>query len=202
MNNSSPPPLPRSPELRLDPRSTVFIGLAIAAGLLVFGLIVCLAVGLIRPCSVPTGAMAPALAAGDHFMMEGFSFLRRKPRRGDIVVFRTDGIPSLPQKTLYVKRVAGESGDRVRITDGKLYVNDAQVVLSNRVGPIAYFPPKELLALVPKTEMVIPKGHYFMLGDNSTNSYDSRFWGSVPGQNILGRVSFCYGPPRRLGVVK
>jgi signal peptidase I len=158
--------------------------------------------GLIRPFAVPTGAMAPAVSAGDRVMMEGFSFLVRKPHRGDIVVFKTDGIRPLPPATLYVERVAGEPGDRLRISDGNLYINDKHVSLSNGLGEIAYHLPPSSLGMAAQSDMTVPHGHYFVLGDNSTNSYDSRFWGCVPAKNILGRVACCYFPASRAGAVR
>jgi signal peptidase I len=158
--------------------------------------------GLIRPFSIPTGTMTPALSAGDHVIMEGMTFLRREPRRGDIVVFKTDGIPSLPPATFYTKRVAGEPGDRLRISEGKLFVNGRQVTLSNAMGEITYVLPANAEAISAKTETIVPEGCYFVLGDNSINSFDSRYWGGVPRNNIMGRVAFCYWPPGRIGGVK
>jgi signal peptidase I len=157
---------------------------------------------LIRPFSVPTGAMTPAISAGDHVMMEGLSFLVRKPRRGDIVVFKTDGLAPLPSGTLYAKRVAGEPGDRLRIADGKLYINDKHVALSNALGEIAYHLPAGAERMAAHTDLTVPDGHYFMLGDNAANSSDSRFWGCVPAKSILGRVAFCYFPANRIGCVR
>ncbi len=158
--------------------------------------------GLVRPFFIPTGAMTPAVSAGDHIMMEGVTFLSRQPRRGDIAVFKTDGIASLPSATFYVKRVVGEPGDHVRISGGKLFINDKQVSLSNTVGKILYDMPPQAGMLSPQTDVTVPVGCYFVLGDNSTNSFDSRFWGSVPRGNIIGRASFCYWPPERFGAVK
>jgi signal peptidase I len=146
--------------------------------------------------------MTPAVSAGDHIMMEGITFLSRQPRRGDIVVFKTDGIATLPPATIYLKRVAGEPGDHVRISGGKLFVNDKQVSLSNAIGEIAYDLPPSAATFSPQTDVTVPSGYYYVLGDNSTNSFDSRFWGSVPRGNIIGRVSFCYWPPERVGGVK
>jgi signal peptidase I len=146
--------------------------------------------------------MRPAVSAGDHIMMERISYLTREPRRGDIVVFKTDGIASLPAAEIYLKRVAGEPGEHVQITAGKLFVNEKQVSLSNAVGQIGYDPPPMPGNFAPQTDLTVPTGCYFVLGDNSTNSFDSRFWGSVPRANIIGRVSFCYWPPGRLGRVK
>lgn len=173
-----------------------FIWLAVLLGV-ALGLL-CL-LGLVRPFSVPTGAMTPAVSAGDHVIMEGFSLLVRKPRKGDIVVFKTDGVGQLPPATFYVKRVAGEPGDRLRIVDGKLYINDNHVALRNSAGEIAYHLPATLARAATQTDLTVPDGHYFMLGDNSTNSYDSRFWGSVPARNIMGRVVLCYSPLSRAG---
>ena len=74
-------------------------------------------------------------------MMEGVTFIARQPHRGDVVVFSTDGIDSLPPATFYVKRVAGEPGDHLRISEGKLFVNDKEVSLSNAAGEIVYHMP-------------------------------------------------------------
>lgn len=202
MNAATPPPLSRPQRTPLDRRSKLLIGLALIPAVFVGALILLRILGLVRPFSVPTGAMTPAVSAGDHVMMEGMTFVARKPRRGDVVVFKTDGIASLPPATIHVKRVAGEPGDHLRISDGKLYVNDKHVALSNVTGEIAYFLPLRAETFSLKTDVTVPDGHYFVLGDNSTNSFDSRFWGSVPSENILGRILFCYWPPQRVGGVK
>ncbi len=183
-------------------RSKLLIALALVPACFIAALIVLRICGLLRPFSVPTGAMAPAVSGGDHVMMEGMTFLARNPRRGDVVVLRTDGIAMLPPGTFYIKRVAGEPGDHVRISEGKLFVNNKQVLLSNSVGQIVYDLPPQVGPFSPTTELKVPDGCYFVLGDNSTNSFDSRFWGSVPRGKIIGRISFCYWPPQRAGRVK
>jgi signal peptidase I len=182
--------------------SKLLIGFALLPACFVTALILLRLCGLVRPFSVPTGAMAPAVSPGDHFMMEGITFLSRQPRRGDIVVFKTDGIASLPAAAFHIKRVAGEPGDHVRISEGKLFVNDRQVSLSNAAGEITYNLPPLAGGFSAQTDVKVAPGSYFVLGDNSTNSFDSRFWGSVPRGNIIGQVSFCYWPPDRIGRVK
>ena len=135
-------------------------------------------------------------------MMERLTFRSRRPRRGDVVCFKTDGIQGLPQAQVYVKRVAGEPGEHLQIADGKLNINGRYIVLSNASGAISYFLPPLAGPPPAQTDLVVPKDCYFLLGDNSRNSLDSRFYGSVPRGNILGRISFCYWPPHRVGKVK
>jgi signal peptidase I len=94
--------------------------------------------GLIRPFKVPTGAMVPTLTPGDHFLMEGLTVRTRGPRRGDVVVFKTDGIGALPARTIYVKRIGGVPGDELRVANGSLYANGAHVRLQNAAGDIRY----------------------------------------------------------------
>ena len=201
----APPPLPllRTKRAALDRRRKVLIGLAVAGGVFPVGLVVLRIVGLLCPFRVPTSAMTPTLAPGDQIMMEGFTYLGRKPHRGDIIVFKTEGIQSLPADQTYIKRVAGEPGERLRISDGKLYVNDKHIPLRNAAGEIHYvlLPNSPYWASSTNTTTV-PDGHYFVLGDNSANSSDSRIWGFVPARNVMGRASICYWPLHRMGAVK
>ena len=195
------PPLTSPSNARMNGPTKICIGLATLAGCLVVTLILLRLCNLVRPFSMPTGSMTPAVSPGDHIMVEGFSFLFDKPHRGDIVVFRTAGIESLPQDQVYVKRIAGEPGEHVRISDGKLFINEKPVSLSNELGEITYDLPLAFQNSV-KTDVTVPNGCYFVLGDNSTNSLDSRYWGSVPRGNIIGRVAYCYFPLQRRGRVK
>jgi signal peptidase I len=158
--------------------------------------------GLLYPFYIPTASMAPAVSPGDHVIMEGLTFLNRKPHRGDIIVFNSDGISSLQLGTKYDKRILGEPGEHLRISDGKLYINDSLVVVTNCAGEISYPLTQQLESFGPKTDVIVPQGQYFVVGDNSTNSFDSRFWGCLPAKNIVGRILFCYWPPNRIGKVE
>jgi signal peptidase I len=151
--------------------------------------------------------MTPAIAAGDHIFAEGFTYWCRKPRRGDVLVFLTDGIPDMPrsqQGQIYTKRLVGLPGETLHIEEGKLFVDGKPVTLSNAAGEIHYLPlPFSQPHLKSPTDrFTVPEGGYFVLGDNSTNSLDSRSWGVVPTENVIGRIWFCYWPLSRCGTVE
>jgi signal peptidase I len=175
--------------------------LAIMPGVL---MLIALEFRLVRPFFVPTGAMSMAVCAGDRVIVEGLSYVTGIPARGEIVVFTTDGIVGFPSDQFYVKRVAGIPGDTLQITNGVLYVNYRETAFTNQFGQRVIhtnIPTAEHLRTDSDT-ILVPAGCYFVLGDNSTNSYDSRFWGCVPDRNIKGRVTFCYWPLRRAGSVQ
>ena len=157
--------------------------------------------GAVVAFHIPTGSMTPAVKSGDNVFAERFTFWKRAPRRGDIVVFDTEFNPSLPAETYFCKRVAGEPGEHLQICGGKLYINDRMISLTNEAGPIGYLPPNPCFSC-PLTNVVIPAGDDFVLGDNSTNSDDSRFFGFVPGKEIVGRIGFCYWPLSRFGRIR
>lgn len=159
--------------------------------------------GLLRPFSVPTGGMSPSITKGDHVMMEGVTFFARKPRRGDIVVFKTDGLPSVPENQIYVQRVVGLPGEQLRLWDGKLLVNEVPVSVVNETGEIHYASMPISTYLKSSNDTVnVPTDHYFLLGDNTMNSFDGRFYGVVLHASVEGRILLCYWPPKHVGLVK
>jgi signal peptidase I len=102
-----------------------------------------------------------------------------------------------------VKRDVGLPGDRVRIADGKLFINDEHVTLANAEGEIRYTNlPRSMYLHSAEKDFTVPADSYFVLGDNSPESADSRFWGCVPAKNILSRAWFCYYPPSRMRTIK
>ena len=153
---------------------------------------------------VPAAGMAPTIEKGDKILMTGF----KKVQRGDVIVFVTDDIPYLTRPgsppTTYVKRLVGLPGEKLRLTDGSLYVNGERIELTNKNGPIRYshfqFGARYL---VDDTEIVtVPDDAYFVLGDNTGQSADSRFFGFVPMKSVLGRAVSCYWPPAHAGPLR
>jgi signal peptidase I len=164
---TQPPPLPKAKTG--IPRRYKAILLIPTFGLL---LVLLRAFNLLIPFRVPTGAMAPAVRPGDHVYTEGMSYLLGKVERGDIIVFKTDTISEIrTSPTIFLMRAAGLPGERVRIEGGKLFINDQPVSLKNEAGEIRYANMARLTD--PATTVTVPGGHYFVLGDTSTNSFDS-----------------------------
>ena len=196
---SAVPPLPRNQRPRLRWRAKFLIAFALVPVVIWGALIVLRLLRLFCPYGVPSGSMAPAVSPGDHVIMEGLTYLVRSPRRGDIVIFNSDdtGLPG--PRTHYIKRVVGMPHDHLVISDGNLFVDDKLVSLSNNEGRIIYDVPTNRVWSSLQTDVIVPRGYYYLLGDNSTNSYDSRYYGSIPRKDILGRIVFCYWPASRIG---
>jgi signal peptidase I len=157
----------------------------------------------VRSYSVPTAAMAPAIQAGDHVVMEHLTYWRHSPQRGDIAVFATDKIPRLGRQT-YVKRLVGLPGETLRLNNGALYVNGERISLRNKAGEINYvfLPSFSKYLRNAKDTVTVPPGCYFVLGDNSERSADSRMWGFVPAASVVGRIVWCYWPIQNAGGVE
>jgi signal peptidase I len=203
MTDAAPPALPQSKAPEKSRRAKFFIGIAVLAGVVMFALAILRAVDLIRPFKMPTSSMAPTIKARDHVMMEGIAYKGRNPRRGEIVVFRTFGIATLPQDQIYAKRVVGLPGDTLRIADGKLLVNGDYWPMMSSTGAVHHvFLPWTVYLKSSNDTISVPAGQYFVLGDYSANSADSRSWGCVPRENIMGKIMFCYWPPTSIGSVR
>jgi len=166
------------------------------------------------------------LMLGDHLFVNRLRYPFSEPRRGDITVFHTDGIQDTDGRPLsasghyYIKRLVGLPGDTLRIgADHRLYLRkkgesefrlvDASIspafprLYSFKGGYHGYghFPGSTYLR-TPRDTFTVPPDTYFMLGDNSENSKDSRFWGTVPRRNLVGTAFFVWWPySRRWGPV-
>lgn len=166
---------------------------------------------LFEPFQIPTGSMIPTLEIGDFILVSKYSYGVRlpvigtkivevgEPKNGDVMVF----IPP-HEDEYFIKRVVGIPGDRVRYQDKTIYINDEKQtqVFVAQIPPDAprYLVYKETLAGVEHLihrnpyrdsrtlEWVVPEGYYFMMGDNRDQSSDSRYWGLVSQENIVGKA--------------
>ena len=160
------------------------------------------AMGLVTPLYISSADMSPTVSTGDHVLVETFTYKSQKPQRGDVVVFRTGKGDALDAGT-YVLRIVGLPGETLRITDEGLFINDKPTVMRNGAGKIHYQLLDEAVFLSPKVDTVmVPKDNYFLMGDNSTGSKDSRFWGFLPTHQVVGKVSLIFWPSTKLGMVK
>lgn len=137
---------------------------------------------------VPTTSMYPTVQANDRVLVDKLSYRFRDIRRQDIVVFRLEG-----EKYDLLKRVIGLPGDRVRVADGKVYINDEPLDEPYLAEAPAYF----------YDEVTVPEGHIFLLGDNRNRSNDSHYWDEpfVPVEDVKGRAFFCYWPFSHFGSI-
>ena len=172
---------------------------------------------LIEPFQIPTGSMIPTLEVGDFILVNKYAYGVRlpiigtklmdiaDPKRGEVMVF----IPPHENK-YYIKRVIGLPGDTVRYQESNLYINgelvereflESRLIETERGGISAELynetigEVEHITQLIPafnrernRTSWVIPNGFYFMMGDNRDNSSDSRVWGTVPEQDIVGKA--------------
>lgn len=185
-------------------RRIIIIGLAAAGafvGSIYFLLVLVLGLHLGRIFSIPNAGMAPTITRGDSIYMDALAFRNKGPARGDVVVFRGDGLPTLVRYYQWqVKRVVGLPGDAVSIRDGALYINDHPAPELARFQYVTMEFDNYLTD--DSSTFTVPPATYFVLGDNPNGSYDSRFFGAVPTKNIVGRALFRCWPPGRLGAVK
>ena len=167
---------------------------------------------LVQAFIVPTPSMDKTVMVGDHLLVDKLSYAPpgsiskyflpyTEVKRGDIIVFR---YPSNIQEN-YVKRVMGVPGDHLRVVNKVLYLNGkpltepytqhvrdyidpyADNFPSEPVGPVDQRGRAMLQEHVVNGEVVVPEGSYFAMGDNRDNSLDSRYWGFVPRENIIGK---------------
>jgi signal peptidase I len=186
----------------------VTVGVAVGAALLIQAL-------LVKPYRIPTQSMVPTLKGGQRILVNR---LATHPSVGDIVVFHPpagannetgpqcgdrDQGPGQSQpcdshtrrasSQTFVKRVVGLPGDTLRIRTGYVYRNGVKEAGS-------YIQPCPEPAICTFSQMItVPKGDYYMMGDNRGISDDSRYWGPVPQSWVIGTAFFTYWPPDRVG---
>jgi len=162
---------------------------------------------IVQPFKIPTGSMENTLMIGDRILVNRFIYgLRiplttnrffkfKTPQRGDIIVFNYPEDP----KRAFIKRLIAKEGDVVEIKDGKIYIN-SKLFQHNSVKNIYYYNRGDFGLIDQK--IVVPKDSYYVLGDNSRSSRDSRYWGFVPDKYLIGRAFLVYWPINRIRVIK
>ncbi len=161
---------------------------------------------VVNPYRIPSSSMEPTLHCAraleddgcearfsDRVLANRFIYHFTDPARGDIIVFKTPpAAASCGAGGVFVKRLVGLPGDRFSMRKGIVYINGKPLE-----EPYLSHGSRDDDT---QEERIIPKGQYFMMGDNRGQSCDSRVWGSVPRENIIGKVFAIYWPPQRIGI--
>lgn len=162
---------------------------------------------IIQAFKIPTGSMRMTLIEGDLILVNKFIYgakipftnmrlpALRPPKRGDVIVF----IYPEDKSKDFIKRLIGLPGDLIEIKGGSIYVNDKPAA-EPIFNQIYYYNRGQFGALGQK--IVVPADSYFVLGDNSATSKDSRYWGFVPKNNLLGEAMIIYWPLQRIKLIK
>ncbi len=183
----------------------VVVALGLALGIQAF---------LVKPFRIPSESMEPTLDVGQRVLVNRVSKHFGDYDRGDILVFkpplgadenvcgvRHSGQTSCPRPTPsrsdtnFIKRVVAVGGDRLKVIDGRVYLN-------GRRQDEPFIRPDSQCGIcnLPR-EITIPKGYYFMMGDNRGQSADSREWGPIPKKWVIGQAFATYWPPKRIGIL-
>jgi len=152
---------------------------------------------LVAPYKIPTGSMIPTLQIGDKIFVNKIHYRFEGPERGDIVVFK---YPKDKKKD-YVKRLIGLPGEFVEIRNGTVLI-DGNPLTEEPFSNVYYYNVEGWDYGAAGQVIQVPPGHYFVLGDNSSSSSDSRNWGFVPASNMVGKASLVWWPPRRIRLLR
>ncbi len=158
--------------------------------------------------NIPSGSMKPTLLVGDFILVNKLVYKFSEPQRGDIVVFKYPIDPSID----FIKRIIALPGEEVEVRNNQVFINGKPLPLvevgkgeENGIRKIIY---EEVLPEGKKHKIqvyedfpfsrrdfgpiLVPPGHYFVMGDNRDNSEDSRYWGFLPKENIVGKAFVIY----------
>ena len=168
---------------------------------------------LVKPFKIPSESMIPTLEIGERVLVDRVSFRFSDPDRGDVVVFKPPagadsnscGVEPVPpgqacpkptedrSDTNFIKRVVAVPGDKLTVVGGRVFIDGKQqeenFIRGDESCEICNLPEP----------ITVPPDHFFMMGDNRGQSADSRYWGPVPKEWIIGKAFFTYWPPKRVG---
>jgi len=162
---------------------------------------------VIQAFKIPSGSMRTTLMEGDLILVNKFIFgakvpftdlnlpALRQPNRGDVIVFI---YPENPKKD-FIKRLVGLPGDTLEIREGTIYIN-GKPLLDPVFNQTYYYNRGDFGGQGHK--ILVPADSFFVLGDNSASSQDSRYWGFVPRKNILGKAIVIYWPLPRIRIIR
>jgi signal peptidase I len=194
---AAPPPPPAPKRSGANPFIELLVILAVA-----FGLAYVVQAWVVKPYRIPTGSMEPTLDVGDRVLVNRLVYHFHGPHRGDIIVFHPPGHGNTAVRgarteasVTYIKRVIGLPGETIQLTRGIVTVCKPV----NQNCHALREPYTEGSTTAPSYgPFTVPKGDYFVMGDNRGDSLDSRYWGPLPRKNIIGEAFLIYWPLNRI----
>jgi signal peptidase I len=150
---------------------------------------------IISPHQVKGASMENTFQSGDYILTSKIAYKFEKPRRGDVIVFKSPKNPDID----YIKRIIGLPGDQIMINDGEVYINNTLLQENYITAKTTLFEGGFMQNGVPVT---VPEGYLFVMGDNRPRSSDSREFGFIPLTDVIGKVIFRYFPPQKTGWIK
>ena len=149
-----------------------------------------------EPFEVPSASMEETIMTGDYIFAEKVSYQFGEPQQGDIAVFAD---PQIPSRTL-VKRVIATEGQTINLIDGKVYIDGVELTEAYTSGQPTY-PLSTAGNVSISYPYTIPEGYVWMMGDNRTNSLDSRYFGPIDEDTLFGKAILIYWPLNEIGLL-
>ena len=137
---------------------------------------------LVQPFFVRGASMEPTFHDGEYLLIDQLSYRFREPRRGEVIVFHYPLQPS----QFFIKRIVGLPGDTITVENGRVEVKNDQLTQGASLDESAYLP--EGVRTGGQIEITLQADEFFVLGDNRPASSDSRSWGVLPADNVIGRT--------------
>jgi signal peptidase I len=178
-------------EIFLDLFQTIVLALSLFVIMYLF---------FLQPHQVKGSSMTPSFQDKEMLLTDKVSYRFRQPQRGDVVIFKAlSSEPCADIECEYIKRVVGLPNERVKIQEGLVYINGQKLKEDYLLPGIKTSPGSFLEEGV---ERKVPEGEYLTLGDNRSHSRDSREFGPVPKERIIGKAWLRYWPYKTVGIIK
>lgn len=156
-----------------------------------------------QPNEVKGNSMLPNFVNGEYLLTDKLSYLIGKPKRGDVIVFKAPSTePCSEESCEYIKRIIGMPGDKVRVQEGKVFLNGQLLEEPYLAADVI---TESGSYCVEGVEVTVPENMVLAFGDNRSHSRDGREFGPVPLNNqkgVIGKAFFKYWPPQSIGLVK
>jgi len=147
---------------------------------------------------ISTNSMSPIFIQGDLVLVSKRAYRKSSPQRGDIIAIDTSGLPVPVPGAFYLERIVALPGESLSIRSGKIFIDGKELTAPSCFRELTYLPvPTTQLPLTENEPFQVPQGCYFVMEDNSTYSNDSRHWGPILKNNIVGRAFAIYFPFKR-----